>query len=99
MTNEIWHLYLAIGICLGAASGMLGLGLTAAIATRWFSSKRGIVTGILTSAFAAGQLVFVPLMAWITTISDWRMAVLPVLAGSLLSTLFGYFLLLIFSKK
>ena len=66
------------------ASGILGLSLSATIATRWFEKKRGLVIGILTSGFAAGQLTFVPLTAWLTTVIDWRYAAFPVIIGSLM---------------
>ena len=90
--HEKWHLIFSIGLCLGVASGILGLGLNATIATRWFTEKRGLVVGILAAAFAAGQLILVPVMAWITTIYDWRMAVIPCLVASLLSGLGFIFL-------
>ena len=79
---EKWHLFFSVAICLGLASGIIGVGFSATIATRWFTAKRGLVVGIITAAFAAGQLLFLPLMAWITTVYDWRMAVLPCLFGS-----------------
>jgi MFS family permease len=79
---EKWHLVLSIGVCLGIAAGILGLGLNATVATRWFTKKRGLVVGILTAAFAAGQLIFLPVMAWLVTYSDWRFAVVPCLLGS-----------------
>ena len=63
---EKWHLLVSIGMCLGVASGIIGLGLAATVATRWFNKKRGLVVGVLTAAYAAGTLLFVPLMAWIT---------------------------------
>ncbi len=81
---ETWHLLLNIGLCLGVASGILGLGLNATVATRWFVKKRGLVVGILTGGFAAGQLIFLPLMAWIVSAADWRLAVIPCLIGSAL---------------
>ncbi len=93
-TNERWHLLFGIGLFLGAASGIIGLSLAATVATRWFSAKRGLVMGILTSAFAAGQLVFIPFMAWITINYDWRFAVLPGLIGALLCGI----LFMLFSK-
>ena len=90
---EEWHLLVSIGVCLGVASGVIGLGLASTIAIRWFNLKRGFVVGILTSAFAAGQLMFVPLMAWITTVYDWRFALVPAMLGigfcGLLYLLFG----------
>ena len=75
-------MFFSIGICLGVASGIIGVGFSATIATRWFTEKRGLVVGIITAAFAAGQLMFLPLMAWITTVYDWRLAVVPCLFGS-----------------
>ena len=80
--SEKWHLLFGIGALLGTASGILGLGLSATIAIRWFEEKRGLVVGILTSAFAAGQLIFVPFIGWLTTIADWRFAILPATIGS-----------------
>ena len=77
-----WHLLISIGVFLGIAAGMIGLGLTATVATRWFSARRGLVVGILTAGFAAGQLTFVPLAAWLAANYDWRLAVLPALIGS-----------------
>ena len=56
---------------------MLGLGFAATLATRWFDQRRGLVLGILASAFAAGQLVLIPLIAWIVETHGWRYGVLP----------------------
>lgn len=93
LAYEKWHLLVSIGVCLGIAAGVIGLGLASTIAIRWFNLRRGLVIGILTSAFAAGQLMFVPLMAWITTLFDWRFAVLPPMIGiaicGVLYVLFG----------
>ena len=94
LTDKTWHLMFSIGVLLGAAAGIIGIGLAATIATRWFVKKRGLVVGVLSSAFAAGQLLFVPLMAWITTIADWRYALIIPLSGGLISVI----LFLLFSK-
>ena len=79
---EKWHILFSVGLLLGVASGIIGLSLAATVATRWFTARRGLVIGILTSAFAAGQLIFIPFMAWITTSYDWRLAILPGLIGA-----------------
>ena len=81
MVSEKWHIILGIGVLLGTAAGMIGLGLAATIASRWFVARRGLVVGILTAAFAAGQLTFMPVAAWLTTNYDWRVAVLPAMIG------------------
>jgi len=88
---EKWHFLITIGVFLGAASGIIGLGLTATVASRWFIKRRGLVVGFLTAAFAAGQLLFVPLMAWITTVVDWRFALLIPIMGSLISSILFLF--------
>ena len=88
---ENWHFLITIGVFLGAASGIIGLGLAATIASRWFLKRRGLVVGILTAAFAAGQLLFVPLMAWITTVLDWRYALLIPITGALISSILFLF--------
>ena len=88
---EKWHFLITIGVFLGAASGIIGLGLTATVASRWFVKRRGLVVGFLTAAFAAGQLLFVPLMAWITTAVDWRFALLIPIMGSLISSILFLF--------
>ena len=62
---EKWHLLVGIGFFLGLSSGVLGLGFAATLATRWFDQRRGLVLGILASAFAAGQLVLIPLLSLI----------------------------------
>jgi predicted MFS family arabinose efflux permease len=74
-----WHLSVGIGLFLGIAAGMVGLSLPATIASRWFVARRGLVVGVLTASFAAGQLTFLPAAAWLSTTYGWRMAVLPVL--------------------
>ena len=50
-----WHLLLSVGVLMGAAAGIIGVGLAATVATRWFVRRRGLVVGVLASAFAAGQ--------------------------------------------
>ena len=84
-----WHLLLSIGVLMGAAAGIIGVGLAATVATRWFVRRRGLVVGVLASAFAAGQLLFVPLLAWLTTVIDWRYAlVIPIIGGFFSALLF-----------
>ena len=90
-----WHLLVTIGVFFGAAAGIIGLGLAATVATRWFVARRGLVVGVLASAFAAGQLLFVPVMAWITTVADWRVALLIPIGGGILSAI----LFLLFSRN
>ena len=48
--------------------------LAATVATRWFNHRRGLVMGMLAASSATGQLIFLPLIAALTTHYGWRMA-------------------------
>lgn len=76
-----WQLSVSLGLMLGTAAGLVALSLSATVANRWFGARRGLAMGILTAAFAAGQLTFLPLAAWLATTYGWRVAVLPAILG------------------
>src|SRR3979490_879803 len=65
--TQPWQLYLLWGVVIGSATGALAVPLAAVISTRWFSTRRGLVSGLLTASNASGQLVFLPVLAWIAT--------------------------------
>ena len=65
--TQPWQLYLLWGVVVGSATGALAVPLAAIISTRWFSTRRGLVSGLLTASNASGQLVFLPVLAWIAT--------------------------------
>src|SRR5205823_2744197 len=70
--HQTWHLLLLWGVVVGLGTGFLGWYLSAYIATRWFRTRQGVVMGVLTASNAAGQLVFLPTMAWLTANAGWR---------------------------
>jgi sugar phosphate permease len=70
--TQSWQLLLLWGVVVGLGTGFLGWYLSAYIATRWFRARQGVVMGVLIAASAAGQLVFLPAMAWVTTDAGWR---------------------------
>jgi predicted MFS family arabinose efflux permease len=59
------------------------LQLSAVISTRWFTSHRGLVVGLLNGAIATGTLLFMPLGAWISEHWGWRAALIPSSIGLL----------------
>ena len=79
--TQFWHLVLFWGIMLGVGSGMTALVLSAIVSNRWFDSHRGLVVGMLTASSATGQLIFLPVGAWLIEHFGWRMAVIPVFAA------------------
>ncbi|HEV7856518.1 MAG TPA: MFS transporter [Herminiimonas sp.] len=76
--TQLWHLFLLWGLVLGVGTGMTALVLGAVVANRWFETRRGLVIGILTASSATGQLIFLPIAAWLIEHHGWRMAVIPV---------------------
>jgi MFS family permease len=70
--TQPWQLYLLWGVVIGSATGALAVPLAAIISTRWFAVRRGLVSGLLTAAYASGQLVFLPILAWIASSYSWR---------------------------
>jgi MFS family permease len=78
-----WQLVLLWGVLVGAGTGAISMGFVATIATRWFEARRGLVTGVLTAASATGQLIFLPVIAEVTTRHGWRPASLIVAAAAL----------------
>jgi MFS family permease len=78
-----WQLVLLWGVLVGVGTGSIAMGFVATVATRWFEARRGLVTGVLTAASATGQLIFLPIVAQVTTRHGWRWASLIVAAAAL----------------
>ena len=49
-----------------------------------FDARRGSVLGLLTASTATGQLLFLPLLAWVVSSYDWRFVVWIVAGAALL---------------
>ncbi len=85
--TRLWQLWLFWGVLVGTGSGMTAIVLGATVTTRWFSTRRGLILGILTASAASGQLVSVPIAAWLDGQFGWRFAMLPAIAVCLGATL------------
>ncbi|WP_344936116.1 MFS transporter [Actinoplanes nipponensis] len=81
--QQSWQLILCWGVLVGLGTGSMALGFVAVVANRWFVARRGLVVGVLTAGGAAGQLVFLPLLARLTGDHGWRVAALTVAAVAL----------------
>src|SRR4051794_30080381 len=82
--TQSWQLVLLWGVLVGLGTGSMALAFVATVTGRWFIAQRGLVTGILTAAGATGQLVFLPVVAWLASSHGWRWAALVVAGGALL---------------
>ncbi|MFI8340196.1 MFS transporter [Streptomyces sp. NPDC085639] len=78
-----WQLVLCWGVLVGLGSGSMALAFAATVTNRWFTARRGLVTGVLTAAGASGQLVFLPLLAWLVDQHGWRPATVTVSLAAL----------------
>ena len=72
MMSMPWHMMLAWGVLVGAGSGVAANTLAATIVGRWFEARRGLAMGLLTASAATGQMVFLPLMAYMVDHVGWR---------------------------
>ncbi|MEU5562170.1 MFS transporter [Micromonospora musae] len=78
-----WQLVLCWGVLVGLGTGSMALAFAATVTGRWFVKHRGLVTGVLTAGGAAGQLVFLPLLAMLVRDHGWRVAALVVAGAAL----------------
>lgn len=83
--QALWQLYIALGLCIGAASAALGNAAHSALLARWFEGGRlsGAVSWIY-AGLGIGTLLIVPLSQLLIESFGWRwayigLATLPVL--------------------
>ncbi|MEV0120800.1 MFS transporter [Streptomyces sp. NPDC050703] len=91
--DSAWQLLLCWGLLVGLGSGSMALAFAATVTNRWFTARRGLVTGILTAASASGQLIFLPVLSWVVEEHDWRPAAVTVALAALAVVPFVWLLL------
>jgi len=84
LITKIWQFVLLWGVVVGLGTGALANVLGVTIANRWFVKHKGLVIGLLTASAATGQLLFLPIIAKITSEMGWRYSVYTVVAVLLL---------------
>ncbi|SDL12761.1 MFS transporter [Streptomyces indicus] len=87
------QLILYWGFLVGLGSGSMALAFAATVTNRWFTERRGLVTGLLTAASASGQLIFLPLLAWMVEDGEWKPASVTVALTALAVVPFVWLLL------
>lgn len=81
--SEPWQLVLCWGVLVGLGAGSMALAFVATVTNRWFVKRKGLVTGVLTAGGAAGQLIFLPLFAWLAEEHSWKSVSITVTIASL----------------
>jgi MFS family permease len=80
LVTQSWMLILTWGVLIGLGTGSMALVFAAMIADRWFLTRKGLITGVLTAGSATGQLIFLPIVASVASEQSWRIASL-IIAG------------------
>ena len=88
-----WQLYVTWGLAIGFGTGSMAVVFGAIVANRWFVKNRSLVTGIFSAASATGQLIFLPLFAWLAEHQSWRYASSTTAIASLILVPFVWMLL------
>lgn len=76
--TSVWQLVLCWGVMVGLGTGAIAMAFGALIADRWFAARRGLVTGVLSSATMFGGMVCLPGLSEITSSAGWRASALTV---------------------
>jgi MFS family permease len=82
LAGAAWQLVLTWGVLIGLGTGSMALVFAATVANAWFVKRRGLVMGILTAGGAAGQLVFLPVVAYLVEATSWKIASLLIAAAA-----------------
>ncbi len=78
LMTDSWQLTLLWGVTVGLGAGATALVAGSLITNRWFASNRGLVLGIIGSAWATGQLIFLPVLSTLIEANGWRAASLSI---------------------
>ncbi|MFJ1649458.1 MFS transporter [Streptomyces sp. NPDC088258] len=81
--NASWQFTLFWGLLVGLGTGSLAMAFGATVTNRWFTTRRGLVTGILSSGSVLGQMVFLPALSWTIDHYDWRPALVTLALAAL----------------
>src|SRR5262245_59056883 len=76
LTREPWHLYLTIGVLVGAGSVCLGYSGQSLFLPNWFVRRRGLAMGIAFAGVGIGSISLLPAVALLIEAAGWRSACL-----------------------
>ena len=75
--QALWQLYVTFGFMVGFAVGAFYAPLTST-ATKWFTARRGLAVALVSSGIGVGILAIAPLARALTSLWDWRVALLVI---------------------
>jgi MFS family permease len=74
LTSQPWHLYLTIGVLVGAGSICLGYSGQSLFLPNWFIRRRGLAIGFAFAGVGIGSVTLLPWVQWMIDHSGWRTA-------------------------
>jgi len=74
LTTQPWHLYLTIGVLVGAGSVCLGYSGQSLYLPNWFSRRRGLAIGIAFAGVGIGSMTLLPWVQLMIDQNGWRTA-------------------------
>ena len=75
VVSEPWHLFAIFGVFIGLGMSTHDV-VTLSTVARWFDKRRGMMTGVVKTGTAIGQIVIPPFAALIMASFGWRSAAL-----------------------
>ena len=69
-----WHLYLTLGVLVGAGGNFLGYGVQSQFIPNWFVRRRGLAIGLAFSGVGVGSIVLLPWLQVLIAHGGWRSA-------------------------
>ena len=84
LSNDLWQLYLLLGVVLAAGLVMIEYAPHSAIIARWFEGGRGLASGIAFTGMGTGALFLTPLAQYLISGFGWREALVVIGVGSFL---------------
>jgi len=74
LTTEPWHLYVTIGVMVGAGSICLGYSGQSLFLPNWFVRRRGLAMGIAFAGVGIGSITLLPWVQHMIVATGWRTA-------------------------
>ncbi|MDQ3225822.1 MAG: MFS transporter [Chloroflexota bacterium] len=71
--TNLWQVYLLYGFVMSFGLAAASPVLATSLVGRWFTAKRGLAMSMATSGSAFGQLLIVPLAAFVLLLTTWQM--------------------------
>src|SRR6202049_626513 len=74
LTTQPWHLYLTIGVLVGAGSICLGYSGQSLFLPNWFNRRRGLAMGLAFAGVGMGSMTLLPWVQHMIEQTGWRTA-------------------------